>query len=231
MRPERERRATDRHQETIAPMETRSRRRSYRAVKRVIDATVAAAVLTAGAPVMAACAVAIRVTMGAPVLFRQPRPGLHGRPFEILKFRTMRAPRAGENELATDAARLTALGRFLRETSLDELPQLWNVLRGDMSLVGPRPLLMQYLPRYSREQRRRHDVRPGMTGWTQVNGRNALTWDEKFTLDVWYVDHQSLALDLRILAQTVLGVVRRDGISSGGHATMPEFLGTDTLPS
>ena len=160
---------------------------------------------------------AVRVCLGRPVFFRQPRPGLHGRPFALVKFRTMRAG------TGSDAERLTRFGRFLRTTSLDELPELWNVLRGDMSLVGPRPLLMQYLERYTPEQARRHEMKPGITGWAQVNGRNALTWDERFALDVWYVDHWSLALDLRILARTLGAILRRKGITAPGSATMPEF--------
>ncbi|HYJ80566.1 MAG TPA: sugar transferase [Longimicrobiaceae bacterium] len=164
----------------------------------------------------------LRVLHGPPVLFRQARPGRDGVVFELVKFRTMRHPDATH---VTDADRLTSVGRFLRSTSLDELPTLWNVVRGDMSLVGPRPLLMQYLERYDPEQARRHEVRPGVTGWVQVNGRNALSWDEKFALDVWYVDHVSLLLDLRILLGTLGAVLARKGISAGGQATMPEFMG------
>jgi lipopolysaccharide/colanic/teichoic acid biosynthesis glycosyltransferase len=165
--------------------------------------------------------------MGRPVLFRQDRPGLHGQPFRLAKFRTMRHPRPGEEGPDADAARLTRTGRFLRATSIDELPTLLNVLRGDMSLVGPRPLLLvRYLPRYSPEQARRHEVRPGITGWAQVNGRNAIGWDEKLALDVWYVDHQSLALDLRILLATVRTALRKDGVRHAGEATMPPFLGS-----
>jgi len=163
--------------------------------------------------------------MGRPILFRQLRPGRHGKPFNIVKFRTMRALRPGEEAVASDAARLTRLGRFMRATSLDELPELWNVLRGDMSLVGPRPLLMHYLELYSPEQARRHNVRPGLTGWAQVKGRNALGWPEKFALDIWYVENRGLWLDLRILAMTVWQVIARRGISAEGFATMPEFRG------
>jgi lipopolysaccharide/colanic/teichoic acid biosynthesis glycosyltransferase len=170
--------------------------------------------------------VAIYAQLGAPVLFRQPRPGKDGQPFMMLKFRTMRPPAPGEDAIASDAARLTPLGKFLRSTSIDELPTLLNVLKGDMSLVGPRPLLTQYLARYSREQARRHEVKPGVTGWAQINGRNALSWEEKLRLDVWYVDHCSLALDLKILAMTALKVVKRDGISQQGQATMTEFMGS-----
>jgi sugar transferase EpsL len=195
-------------------------------MKRALDVTVAGATLVLAAPVMGACALAVRLTMGSPVLFRQPRIGFQGKPFEILKFRTMSRPRPGESELLTDGVRLTPVGKFLRKASLDELPQVWNVLRGDMSLVGPRPLLLQYLPRYSREQARRHDVMPGVTGWAQVKGRNALTWEEKFALDVWYVDHQSFALDLQILAMTALRVLSARGTSSAGHPTMHEFMGS-----
>lgn len=163
--------------------------------------------------------------LGSPVLFRQVRPGLHGRPFMMVKFRTMTDERGADGELLPDAQRLTAFGRFLRASSLDELPELWNVLRGEMSLVGPRPLLMEYLPLYSPEQARRHEVRPGITGWAQVNGRNALSWEERFKLDIWYVDHRSLWLDLRILWLTVRKVIVREGISAQGDATMPRFTG------
>ncbi len=163
--------------------------------------------------------------LGSPVLFRQVRPGLHGRPFMMVKFRTMTDERGADGELLPDAQRLTAFGRFLRASSLDELPELWNVLRGEMSLVGPRPLLMEYLPLYSPEQARRHEVRPGITGWAQVNGRNALNWEERFKLDIWYVDHRSLWLDLRILWLTVRKVIVREGISAQGEVTMPRFTG------
>lgn len=163
--------------------------------------------------------------LGSPVLFRQVRPGLHGRPFMMVKFRTMTDERGADGQLLPDAQRLTAFGRFLRACSLDELPELWNVLCGEMSLVGPRPLLMEYLPLYSPEQARRHEVRPGITGWAQVNGRNAVSWDERFELDVWYVDHRSLWLDIRILWLTVRKVIVREGISAQGEATMPRFTG------
>jgi lipopolysaccharide/colanic/teichoic acid biosynthesis glycosyltransferase len=163
------------------------------------------------------------------VLFRQLRIGHREKVFTFLKFRTMTDVRDQTGKLLADEHRLTALGRFLRSTSLDELPQLWNVLKGDMSLVGPRPLLPEYLPRYTAFQRRRHEVRPGVTGWVQVNGRNSLTWEQKFELDVWYVDHRSLWLDARILWMTVLQVLRREGISQAGHATMPEFVGSEAL--
>ena len=163
--------------------------------------------------------------MGSPVLFRQIRPGLNGVPFTIFKFRTMRNILFQEARLETDATRLTSLGKFLRSTSLDELPEFLNVLKGDMGLVGPRPLLMEYLPRYTPFQARRMEVKPGITGWAQVNGRNTLTWEEKFKLDVWYVDHRSFLLDIKILFITMLQVVGRKGISARGHATMPEFFG------
>ena len=194
-------------------------------LKRTIDVVVSAVVLAVAAVPMAGLAVALRLTMGAPVLFRQERPGRDEVVFTLLKFRTMRDPRPGEDALATDAERLTGLGRWLRRTSLDELPTLWNVLRGDMSLVGPRPLLVAYLDRYTPEQRRRHEVKPGVTGLAQVEGRNDLSWDEQFRLDVWYVDHRSLRLDLSILARTVTAVFSGRGVSQQGRATRDEFLG------
>jgi sugar transferase EpsL len=174
---------------------------------------------------MLAVGLAVRICLGRPVLYRQRRPGRGGVPFDIIKFRTMRDERDADGQLLPDAHRLTRLGRLLRSTSLDELPELINVLRGDMSLVGPRPLLLSYLERYTPEQARRHDVRPGLTGWAQVNGRNAISWDERLAMDVWYIDHRSLTLDLRILARTVASVTSRRGISAAGHDTMPEFLG------
>ena len=188
-------------------------------VKRAFDVVVSAVAVAVAAIPMALLALAIRLTMGSPVLFRQVRPGLGGRTFTILKFRTMRS---GDGP---DADRLTRLGRFMRETSLDELPELLNVLRGDMSLVGPRPLLVAYLDRYSPEQARRHEVRPGLTGLAQVSGRNATTWDERLALDVEYVDTRSFVLDLRIIGRTVQAVLAREGIAAEGHATMPEFQG------
>jgi lipopolysaccharide/colanic/teichoic acid biosynthesis glycosyltransferase len=194
-------------------------------IKKAIDRSAAGVALVVAGPVLFGSMVAIRATMGTPVLFSQLRPGRGGKPFRVYKLRTMRDSRDEHGNLLSDRDRLTALGRFLRAASLDELPQLWNVLRGDISLVGPRPLLMQYLERYTPEQSRRHDVIPGITGWAQINGRNALTWDEKFKLDLWYVDNWSLLLDLRILARTARQVIARNGISSGGHATMPEFMG------
>jgi sugar transferase EpsL len=200
------------------------------AAKRALDLAVGGAALVVLAPALAATAIAVRRSMGAPVLFRQERPGLRGAPFTVLKFRSMRDAHDDRGRPLPDSERLTSVGRFLRATSLDELPQLWNVVRGDLSLVGPRPLLMQYLARYSPEQARRHAVKPGITGWAQVNGRNAISWDEKFALDVWYVDHWSLWLDLKILALTALKVVRRDGIAQQGHVTMSEFMGTEATP-
>ena len=167
----------------------------------------------------------VRRKLGRPVFFRQTRPGLHGRQFEMVKFRTMTDVRGPDDKLLPDAERLTTFGRFLRASSLDELPELWNVLKGDMSLVGPRPLLMEYLPLYSPEQARRHEAHPGITGWAQVNGRNALSWEEKFKLDVWYVDHRSLWLDVKILCLTVRKVLMREGISADGEATMSKFTG------
>lgn len=202
-----------------------------RFVKRMADALCAAAGLAILWPALAAVALAIRLTMGSPVLFRQERPGKYGRPFMLLKFRTMTDAIDKQNQLLPDGERLTGLGRFLRACSLDELPQLWNVLLGEMSLVGPRPLLMRYLERYTPAQLRRHEVSPGITGWAQINGRNALTWDEKFALDTWYVDHWSLLLDARILAATLGKVLRRHGVSNQNHATMPEFFGTDERTS
>jgi lipopolysaccharide/colanic/teichoic acid biosynthesis glycosyltransferase len=193
--------------------------------KRIVDIAVAGPLLVVTAPVQAAVGVAVASVLGRPVLFRQHRPGRGGVPFTILKFRTMRPVDAAAGRV-DDASRMTSLGRFLRATSLDELPTLVNVLRGDMSLVGPRPLLMAYLPRYSSEQARRHEVRPGLTGLAQVSGRNAVGWDERLELDVEYVDTRSLRLDLSIIARTIGAVVRREGISAEGEATMAEFLGS-----
>jgi len=191
--------------------------------KRGLDLALAAVGLVVLSPVLLAVAAGVAVAMGRPVFFRQQRPGRDGRPFTLVKFRTMARPRPGVP--ADDASRLTRLGRWLRATSLDELPELWHVVRGQMSLVGPRPLLMEYLPLYSAEQARRHEVRPGITGWAQVNGRNALSWPERLALDAWYVDHLSLALDLGILWRTVAQVLARRGISQAGHATMEPFRG------
>jgi lipopolysaccharide/colanic/teichoic acid biosynthesis glycosyltransferase len=195
----------------------------YDRAKRILDVAVAAPALLLLLPVLAVVALAVRHGVGRPVLFRQVRPGMHGKPFTLVKFRTMRDV-DHERGLVTDGDRLTRTGRLLRATSLDELPTLWNVLRGDMSLVGPRPLLMDYLGRYSPAQWRRHEVRPGITGLAQVRGRNALSWSRKFALDNWYVDHRSFRLDLRILAMTVPTVLRRTGISAEGSATAHEFV-------
>jgi lipopolysaccharide/colanic/teichoic acid biosynthesis glycosyltransferase len=182
-------------------------------------------------PLFVVITLLVRWRMGRPALFLQQRAGFGGMPFRLLKFRTMQHAADPADALATDATRVTPLGQRLRAWSLDELPELFNVIRGDMSLVGPRPLLMEYLPLYTPEQARRHEVKPGITGWAQVNGRNALTWEEKFALDVWYVDHRSFRLDLKILARTVLQVPRREGISAEGHATMPPFRGSGERPS
>lgn len=195
-------------------------------LKRVFDVSISAIALVLLSPVLAYVAWQVRSKMGSPVLFRQVRPGLRGKAFEMVKFRTMRDALDRGGRPLPDGERMTAFGSFLRASSLDELPELWNVLKGDMSLVGPRPLLMEYLPLYTAEQRRRHEVRPGITGWAQVNGRNALAWDEKFRLDVWYVDNLSFLLDLKILFLTVRKVFKRDGISAAGEATMPRFTGS-----
>jgi len=195
-------------------------------MKRLFDIVVSAIALLLLSPVLAVVALLVRTKLGSPVLFRQKRPGLAGEPFEVMKFRTMTDARSPGGELLPDSARLTGFGRFLRSTSLDELPELLNVLVGEMSLVGPRPLLMEYLPLYSPDQARRHDVKPGLTGWAQINGRNALSWEEKFALDLWYVDNRSFLLDLRILALTVARVFSRTGISAQGEATMPRFTGS-----
>jgi len=197
-----------------------------RALKRGVDVAGALAGLVLLAPLLLLTALVVRVGLGSPVLFRQVRPGLRGRPFTMYKFRTMRDLRDRAGALRPSVERLTPLGRWLRSTSLDELPELFNVLRGDMSLVGPRPLLLKYLERYTPEQARRHDVKPGITGWAQVNGRNALSWEERFALDVWYVEHASVWLDLRILGLTLARVVRREGISPAHRAIMEEFRGS-----
>ena len=199
-------------------------------LKRAMDLAGCAAGLALSAPVLLGAALAVWFSMGRPILFLQRRPGLHGESFEIIKFRTMRAQHQGDERPEADAARLTLVGRILRATSVDELPTLWSVLKGDMSLVGPRPLLVKYLDRYSPEQARRHEIKPGITGLAQVNGRNTLTWEEKFALDVWYVDHQSMVLDIKILAKTVLRVLRQEGVSASGYATMPEFMGSEEPP-
>lgn len=194
--------------------------------KRAVDLIVAVPLLLVLSPAMALLALTVRLVMGSPVIFRQARPGLHGKPFTIYKFRTMTDARDAQGNLLPNEQRLTRFGRFLRSTSLDELPELFNVLKGEMSLVGPRPLHTRYLDRYTPEQARRHEVRPGVTGWAQVNGRNALSWEQKFEHDVWYVDNRSLALDFKILWLTALSVVRREGINAEGHVTMPEFRGS-----
>jgi lipopolysaccharide/colanic/teichoic acid biosynthesis glycosyltransferase len=194
--------------------------------KRLFDLLVTVPLLILLSPLMLIIGLCSLLFMGKPLLFRQVRPGFRGQPFTIYKFRTMHDLKDSEGRLSPDGQRLNRFGTFLRRTSLDELPEFWNVLRGDMSLVGPRPLLPEYLPRYTAFQRRRHEVKPGITGWVQVKGRNALTWERKFQMDVWYVDHQSFWLDLRILWLTLVAVLRRHGISQQGHATMPEFLGS-----
>jgi lipopolysaccharide/colanic/teichoic acid biosynthesis glycosyltransferase len=194
-------------------------------MKRVVDTLLVLLALPLLLPAMLLLIWLVHRKLGSPVFFRQTRPGLQGRPFDMVKFRTMTDARGPDGQLLTDAERLTAFGRFLRASSLDELPELWNVLKGEMSLVGPRPLLMEYLPLYSPDQARRHEVRPGITGWAQVNGRNALSWEDKFKLDVWYVDHRTLWLDIRILWLTVRKVLMREGISAAGEATMHKFTG------
>jgi lipopolysaccharide/colanic/teichoic acid biosynthesis glycosyltransferase len=194
-------------------------------MKRVVDTLLVLLALPVLLPAMLLLIWLVHRKLGSPVFFRQTRPGLQGQPFNMVKFRTMTDARSPDGQLLTDAERLTAFGRFLRASSMDELPELWNVLKGEMSLVGPRPLLMEYLPLYSPEQARRHEVRPGITGWAQVNGRNALSWEDKFKLDVWYVDHRTLWLDIRILWLTVRKVLMREGISAAGEATMSKFTG------
>ena len=196
-------------------------------IKRLFDIVFAFLILLALVPVLFVLAISIRINLGSPVLFKQVRPGLRALPFEMLKFRTMTESSDKEVTLLPDAQRLTKFGRFLRSTSLDELPALWNVLKGEMSLVGPRPLLVEYLPLYSKEQTRRHEVKPGITGWAQVNGRNAISWDDKFKLDIWYVDHQSLWLDVKILWMTLKKVIVREGISAEGEATISKFTGNN----
>ena len=195
-------------------------------LKRLFDILLASVAIVVFSPLMLAIALALRFTVGSPAIWRQQRPGLKGRPFTIFKFRTMSDAKGPDGALLPDAQRISRFGSFLRRISLDELPELLNVLRGEMSWVGPRPLLMQYLDRYTPEQRRRHEVKPGITGWAQINGRNAITWEQKFALDVWYVDHRSFWLDLKILCLTIWKVLKREGISEPGQATMSEFLGT-----
>jgi sugar transferase EpsL len=198
----------------------------HKSAKRLFDLVCATIGLIIVSPLLIMIALLISLTMGLPILFQQTRPGLHGKPFVLYKLRTMQDRRDSEGNVLPDEERLSPFGRFLRRTSLDELPELFNVLKGDMSLVGPRPLLVEYLDRYTPEQARRHEMKPGITGWAQVNGRNAISWEEKFELDVWYVDNQSLCLDLKILWMTLLMVLRREGISQAGHATMPKFMGS-----
>jgi len=193
--------------------------------KRLFDLVMTLLAFVVLSPVLLMVALLVRVKVGAPILFRQERPGLRGQPFTIYKFRTMTNARDAEGHVLPDAERLTKFGRFLRSTSVDELPELINVFKGEMSLVGPRPLLMQYLDRYTSEQARRHEVRPGITGWAQINGRNAITWEQKFELDVWYVDHASLVLDVKIIVLTIWKILKREGISQPGQATMQEFMG------
>ena len=195
-------------------------------LKRAFDIAASASALVVLSPVLAITAYKVKKELGSPVLFRQTRPGLHGKPFEMIKFRTMKDATDKEGNALPDSERLTDFGKKLRASSLDELPELWNVLKGDMSLVGPRPLLMEYLPLYSAEQAKRHNVRPGVTGYAQVNGRNSLSWEDKFKLDTWYVEHQSLWLDMKILLKTVKKVIIKDGISAEGEATMTKFTGT-----
>jgi lipopolysaccharide/colanic/teichoic acid biosynthesis glycosyltransferase len=196
-------------------------------LKRTLDMVASCIALALLAPILAAVAIMVRRRMGSPVLFRQVRPGQDGKPFEMIKFRTMRDSIGPDGQPLSDAERLTPFGAFLRSTSLDELPELWNVLKGEMSLVGPRPLLMEYLPLYSPEQARRHEVRPGVTGWAQVNGRNAISWEDKFRLDIWYIDNRTFWLDLRILLLTVKKVLVSEGISSASSATMERFTGSE----
>lgn len=197
-------------------------------LKRLIDITASGAALAVLSPVLVVTAYKVKKNLGSPVLFKQTRPGLNGKPFEMIKFRTMKDGTDKDGNLLPDSERLTPFGQKLRSTSIDELPELWNVLKGNMSLVGPRPLLMEYLPLYNSEQARRHNVRPGVTGYAQVNGRNAISWEQKFALDTWYVDNQSLWLDFKILAKTVKQVLIKDGISAEGEATMSKFTGSPT---
>lgn len=198
-------------------------------MKRLIDVAVSLVAILVLLPIMIVIALLVRWNFGSPVFFRQKRPGLHGECFELVKFRTMHGNASAGDARQTDAERLTRFGELLRATSLDELPELWNVLRGNMSLVGPRPLLVEYLALYSAEQMRRHEVLPGITGWAQVNGRNSLTWEERFALDVWYVDNRTIWLDTKIIFLTILQVLRRDGINAAGDATMPRFTGSERV--
>ena len=224
---------TDLAEELHAPSESAERptfaaggSRPYDGVKRLVDIVVSASVLVVMAMPLLCLVVLVRLVLGGPALFRQVRPGRGGRPFEMIKLRTMTDDRDADGALLPDADRLTSFGRFLRATSLDELPELWNVLKGDMSLVGPRPLLMEYLPRYTQKQARRHEVRPGITGWAQINGRNAAKWADRLRNDVWYVDNRSFWLDLRILWGTIRYVLARKGINEPGEATSSKFNGT-----
>lgn len=196
-------------------------------IKRFFDFIIATVALIVLSPVLVLVSILIRQKLGSPVLFRQIRPGQYGKPFEMIKFRTMRDAVDHQGNPLPDSERLTPFGKMLRSTSLDELPELWNVIKGEMSIVGPRPLLMEYLPLYSPEQARRHELKPGMTGWAQINGRNAIGWDEKFKLDTWYVEHQSIWLDIKIMLLTVKKVLIRDGISAEGEATMSKFTGSN----
>lgn len=202
----------------------------YRSLgKRLVDISVTLPALIILSPVMGVIGILVRLKLGSPVIFSQERPGLHGRPFLLYKFRTMTDDRDEDGNLLPDAERLTEFGKFLRSTSLDELPELWNVFKGDMSLVGPRPLLMEYLDLYSQEQARRHHVKPGLTGWAQVNGRNALTWEERFRLDAWYVDNFNFWLDMKIIFMTIVNIIKREGINHPGHVTMEKFQGTKQI--
>lgn len=222
--------STDDHSSAVMPScrASMSMQRGVRLLaKRCIDLTVAMGTLTVFSPLIAVVGALVWISMGRPVFFKQQRPGRYGLPFTLYKFTTMSQGRDAAGNLLADEVRLTRTGRLIRSLSLDEIPQFWNVLRGEMSLVGPRPLLMEYLDRYSPEQARRHEVLPGITGWAQVNGRNALAWEAKFRLDVWYVDHWSLWLDAKILWLTLLKVIQRDGISHAGHTTMAEFTGSE----
>ena len=198
-------------------------------LKRAFDIAASTSALIVLSPVLAITAYKVKKELGSPVLFRQTRPGLHGKPFEMVKFRTMKDASDKAGNALPDSERLTEFGKKLRASSLDELPELWNVLKGDMSLVGPRPLLMEYLPLYSAEQAKRHNVRPGVTGYAQVNGRNSLSWEDKFKLDTWYVEHQSFLLDMKILLKTVKKVIIKDGISADGEATMTKFTGSRVI--
>lgn len=198
-------------------------------LKRAFDIAASTSALVVLSPVLAITAYKVKKELGSPVLFRQTRPGLHGKPFEMIKFRTMKDATDKEDNALPDSERLTDFGKKLRASSLDELPELWNVLKGDMSLVGPRPLLMEYLPLYNVEQAKRHNVRPGVTGYAQVNGRNSLSWEDKFKLDTWYVEHQSFLLDMKILLKTVKKVIIKDGISAEGEATMTKFTGSRVI--